>query len=394
MKPLKVLYVLPFNPKRILYGSELRSRRIVQFLKTKGEVDLLTLEIISERTDTEYIERTFRRLHALDALGKPVTRWQRLRHLLPRQLSQIYSEEAHQAVRSILAENDYDVIFVSKLFPVKYFLNLSDRWTGRVIMDFDDFLSDLSRSYWKDAFTSFMSGYILSLYERRALSRFRRVFICSEDARTRINRRFHPKVGIIPNVYETHPERILPPAAGRHELLFVGSLDYLPNLEGLQWFLRAIWPKAKERFKDLKLTVIGKAYRELSEVRRDLGEASDVEVELNVDSVLPYYRRCFASIVPILDGSGTRLKILESCSLGRPVLTTRKGVEGLDLADQRELLVFQDGPSFLAAYQQLLTDGRYEVLTRQAFRAVQEKYSPKHFDAQMESNWRQVMGMN
>ncbi len=393
-KSMKILYVLAFKPIRIFYGSELRNRRFVEFLRTKGELDLLTLERLSENTDMEYIRQNFRQHHAIDALGKPISSWKRFVHQLPWQLGQLYNDDAQKAILKIVEENDYDLIFISKLYPVKYFVDLPEKWQKKVVMDFDDILSDLYRNNYKDFINSQKNSFFLRLYEHRALKRFKRVFICSNNALRKISPKYRQKAGIISNVYEIKSDRFFKPGEDPNELLFVGSLDYFPNLEGLKWFLKTIWPEVKKQFTNLKLTVIGKTWKNLDDVCNQLGNWPDVEIAVNVDSVVPYYQKCFASIVPLMDGSGTRVKILESCSFGRPVLTTQKGMEGLEFKDKKEIFLFKDAATFMEAYQQLLTDGTYAQVAHDAFKIMQEKYSPRNFEAQMKYNWEQITSVN
>ena len=183
---MKILFAQAFIPIYIKYGGELRVRRFVEFLRTKGEMDLLTLERVKDTMDEEYIRQNFNKHHALDALGKPINQWMKWYHQLPYQLAQLYNETTQKEICRLVEENQYDLIFVSKLYPAAYFLNLPKKWHSRIILDFDDILSDLFKNYYKNFFTSQKNSYFLRRYEQLCLQRFKKLFICSSEAFSKV----------------------------------------------------------------------------------------------------------------------------------------------------------------------------------------------------------------
>src|SRR3989338_1771468 len=107
-----ILYVQAFSPIRITYGYELRSRRFVQYLRAKGQVDFMTFEKSSASTDTEYVSQNFRQHHDVDSFYKPGGRLGKIYHRLPWQLSLFYSRDTQEIVQTIVEQNNYDLIFV------------------------------------------------------------------------------------------------------------------------------------------------------------------------------------------------------------------------------------------------------------------------------------------
>jgi glycosyltransferase involved in cell wall biosynthesis len=95
-----------------------------------------------------------------------------------------------------------------------------------------------------------------------------------------------------------------------------------------------------------------------------------------VDDVLPYWRKASALVVPLSIGGGTRIKILEAMALGRPVVSTTKGCEGLEVAHQKHLLITDDPKAFAEAVICLLRNPEaYRDMIRVARKLVEEKYS-------------------
>lgn len=109
------------------------------------------------------------------------------------------------------------------------------------------------------------------------------------------------------------------------QLLFVGRLDWLPNKDGLQWFLNSVWPELLRRRPHCQLTIIGSG----ESTWLNSHVSPKIEVLRNVADLEPYYARAHLSLIPLFMGSGTRVKAIESGRYGRSFISTSLGVEGL-----------------------------------------------------------------
>ncbi len=125
------------------------------------------------------------------------------------------------------------------------------------------------------------------------------------------------------------------PADQSLSVSFIGSLDWIPNLEGMDWFVKKVWPAVRTEFPDLTLHLAGRNTPEHLQklVSQNIivhGEVPDAREFINQHPVM---------IVPLLSGSGMRVKILEGMALGRVVITTRIGLEGIEASHQKEVLI-------------------------------------------------------
>jgi glycosyltransferase involved in cell wall biosynthesis len=143
-------------------------------------------------------------------------------------------------------------------------------------------------------------------------------------------------------------------------LVFTGSMDWLPNQDAVLYFADRIIPLIKRLVPDVTLTVVGRnPYPGLIELsKRD----PSITVTGRVDDVRPYIERAGAYIVPLRIGGGTRLKIYEAMAMEKAIISTSIGAEGLPVRDGEELLLADTPEAFAAAVVRTITD---EAFTRE-----------------------------
>ncbi|MGB0863559.1 MAG: glycosyltransferase family 4 protein [Saprospiraceae bacterium] len=126
-------------------------------------------------------------------------------------------------------------------------------------------------------------------------------------------------------------------------LSFIGSLDWMPNLEGLEWFLTKVMPMVRKRFPKIKLHIAGRNMpKHLLNYK-----GANVVIHGEVESSTAFLNQHSVMIVPLFSGSGMRAKILEAMSLGKISLTTSLGLEGIDGRDGEEVLIGNTAEAFL-----------------------------------------------
>lgn len=157
---------------------------------------------------------------------------------------------------------------------------------------------------------------------------------------------------VVPIGVEGHGVRVAERHPEQKRLLNVSTLLYPPNADGMRWFRDSVWPLIIRDSSDAVLDIVGKrAPRDIV----DWGTWDpDVVVHGYVADLDPLYDACAVYIVPLLSGSGMRVKILESMARGLPVVTTSIGAEGLDVQSGRHLVVADSPEDFANAIRELL----------------------------------------
>lgn len=134
---------------------------------------------------------------------------------------------------------------------------------------------------------------------------------------------------VVPNAVRF--DRPVPPRPGNHTVVFTGTLDYRPNIDGITWFATTAWPCVRAALPEARLWVVGRA--PTPQVRA-LDELPGVEVHPDVDEVDPWIEGADVAVVPLRIGGGTRLKALQAMAAARPVVGTSIGLEGLGVQDR------------------------------------------------------------
>jgi polysaccharide biosynthesis protein PslH len=213
-------------------------------------------------------------------------------------------------------------------------------------------------------------------YEARECRRFARVVaVSAQDAAVIRSEYAAGSVRDVPTGVDLDyfTARRAPPPESR-ELVFVGSMDWMPNDDAIRWFAGEVFPEVRRRTAGVRLVVVGRApspgLRELAS--RDPA----IEITGTVADVRPYLRRAALSVVPLRVGGGTRLKIYEAMATGVPVVSTAIGAEGLPLRSGEHLLIADSAAEQASAICGLLEDpARASALAANALAFVRQHCS-------------------
>jgi glycosyltransferase involved in cell wall biosynthesis len=275
---------------------------------------------------------------------------------------------------------DFDAIHVETMAMAPFALAITTRLPHiRTVLDLPDVASQFNARLLKPSTWLTPAGVQgmldlarLNAFERRLMPQIDAIVTCSQLDAQRLRSKVRPsQVQVLPNCTTTTVNLL--PASDGHELVFVGTMSYPPNEEGVLFFCDHVLPAIRSHVPDVTLTIVGKTPS--AAIRSLEARFGHIKVTGEVDDVRPYLARAAVAVVPLLSGGGTRLKILEAMAAGRAIVSTSIGAEGLELQNGRDLLLADSPSDFAAACVALLHDvGRRRGLESSGRQAVVEKY--------------------
>jgi sugar transferase (PEP-CTERM/EpsH1 system associated) len=205
------------------------------------------------------------------------------------------------------------------------------------------------------------------------------IVVSSIDRRLLESRSVKAKIAVIPNGVDTESFRPLPLSYHQDYISFFGNMDYGPNRDAALYFCRRIFPIIKSRLPEAKFLIVG---RDPSEELRKLSSDPNIIVTGYVASVIPYYERSSVVVVPLRAGGGTRGKILEAMALGRPVVSTSLGAEGLEVTHKENIMIADRPEDFATITVELMRNGSFKSVLIESARKFVESYH----------SWRKIAG--
>lgn len=253
----------------------------------------------------------------------------------------------------LLKENTYDIVQLETLYLAPYIPIIRKYSKAQVAMRAHNVEHEIwervtrnTKNVAKKVYLKYLTKK-LKRYEINQLKNYDLLIAISEKDLNTFRKLGYKNKGIVTPIGLTTEEYLPNHATYRNDisLSFIGSLDWMPNLEGLTWFLDNVWDKLLDKYPNLKLhvagrntpkTLINSRYKNV----KVYGEVNDAKRFINGHTIM---------IVPLLSGSGMRAKILEGMALGRVVMTTQLGLEGINAKHKQEVLVANTAQDFLEA---------------------------------------------
>lgn len=378
---LIVTYGLPYPPHG---GTKLRDLNTIRCLAREHSVFLLSL--LWNPGELRDVARLREYCREVDAVVMRRSLGERLAGLAsglragrPLAASAFYLAAMAEKVRRIVSEHDVDLIVFEQLYVAPYLDALPSPRTGRTVLSLHNVAARQYRSMLRTRVGAVHKALqlpkwlLMAAMERAYAGRADHcIVVSSRDAM--LLGATHPEAprSVIANGVDASVYRPLPEPAGGDALVFVGRMQYAPNIDAVRHFCRRILPIVREAVPDVRLYVVGE---EPSPLVTRLADGDRVVVTGGVPDVRPYYERSRVAIVPLRAGGGTRVKILEAMALGRPVVSTSMGCEGLDVTDGEHLLVADTPARFAERVVELLRRPDLRAcLARNARRLVESRH--------------------
>jgi sugar transferase (PEP-CTERM/EpsH1 system associated) len=347
-------------------GGKLRTWHLMRHLARRHGVTYLSFEDSSQTdADREGMRQVCERLITIPRDDAPKGTWRfragAARYLVdraPYAVAKYRSTEYRHALGELLGRERFDAIVCDFLPPA---VNLPERLPCPSILFTHNVEAEIWRRHAETASNPATRALLTAQwrrmlrFERDAIRRFDLVLAVSDaDGRT-FDRLYPGALGTPVHVVQTGVETdyFVPSAdapAPAH-LVFTGSMDWLPNEDGMIYFCREILPRIRQSEPDATLAIVG---RSPTPAVTKLAELTGVEVTGRVDDVRPHIARASVYVVPLRIGGGTRLKIFEAMSMAKAVVSTTVGAEGLPVTRGHDIVIADEPARFAQSVVHLI----------------------------------------
>lgn len=288
------------------------------------------------------------------------------------------SQPFEKKLKKLLKKKEFDIIQLEGLYVCPYIPLIRKYSDAKIVYR----AHNIEHEIWER--TAAMSSGLKRLYLKILAKRikiFEKSFINSYDLLVPITERDGIMLDKLGNKKPMHvsptgiESTVLIPHSKNLEhpsLFHIGSLDWAPNQEGLIWFIERCWPKIHEQFPDLKFYIAGRNAPDWL-VRRF--HAPNIVFEGEVADAYQFMNSKSIMVVPLFSGSGMRIKIIEGMALGKPIVSTPIGTEGISTQSGKNILIADNEKEFVADVERLITDNElFQNISRSAIEYIQEKF--------------------
>lgn len=376
---MRILFLTPYAPVPPMFGGALRIYHLLKGLALNNEVTLLTFGGEQEKKLlNNYLGGYLKEFHLVSTTW--AWQYKRLAQFyalfMPNSFFSLFSksDEMQNKINELLQANYYDIVQME--FPIMGNFELN---TDAIkILDEHNIEYDNFFGMYKYAGTPVRKLHYFREYKKTKIEEINTckkmdsICVVSHRDKNILDKEIpNIKKFVIPNGVDVNyfkPSRNEPEA---NTMVFTGMMGYVPNNDGIQYFLDEIFPEILKEIPNAKIYIVGnKPSKKL--LRR---ASNNIIVTGYVHDVRPYIWRSSVYVVPLRMGGGTRLKVLEALSMRKPVVTTTIGCEGIDVKDDESVLIEDDPKLFAMKTISLLKNlNAHNRLIQNGYDLVHSKY--------------------
>jgi glycosyltransferase involved in cell wall biosynthesis len=385
---MKILWVNPHFLHPTTKGGQIRTLEMLRQLRRWHEIHYVALENGAEpegvARSSEYCSKAYPIAHRLPARNSAAFALQAAGNLfdrLPLAVSRYRSARMKSEIFRLLSTERFDRLVCDFLFPAPNIPDLSRALLFQHNVEttiWDRHLENAHSAAAKVFFS--IQRNRMARYEGKVCGESAHVVAVSKNDAERFGALFQVRrVSEIPTGVDV--PSFTPPRERENghkaDLVFVGSMDWLPNIDGCNYFVKEILPLIREKRPECTLAIVGRSPGSsiLEMARND----PKIFVSGTVPDIRPYFWGSSVSVVPLRIGGGTRLKIFEAMAAQTPVVSTTVGAEGLPVVHGRNLYL-ADTPEAFANYclAMLNSEASRKQMARNAFEMVSSQFSWEH----------------
>lgn len=376
----KILFITPTLPYPPVSGGVIKSNKVVHFLSEKYN---LSIACLLKNDDIQHKDEFLTTLKLSDFISQELDIPRTAKNLILSNIQGIplnlYRNKSREFKEKVLAVvHQYDVIFCDHYVMFQY---IPDDYKGKIILHEHncEYLiwkryANIERSVLKKV-ALLNQAYRIKKYEQE-ICRKATIILAAPNDTDELVKIGADKTKFLETYHLGDDNLLNEPALDFNKtekaLLYIGTLSWEANIDGLVWFCNEIWQSVKQQHPDIKLYIVGKK----PDVRLKEIADKDNQIILTgfVEKVEPYFQKSRIFITPLRFGSGIKVKVVNALYRGIPCVTTSIGTEGLKVKDGEDIFIKDNAAEYADAINTLLTDKNCWQRLSENSRATATKY--------------------
>ena len=397
---MKILFLMSQIPYPLDTGAKIRTFNLISNLSRENSITLFTFGDAGQESQKITALREF--CKKIELVHKTennifISALFNLFSGCPYAVDKYYSKEMSDKIAGLLEKESFDLIHCDSLQVSRNVLKLKN--IPKILTEHNIESQILQRAAERES-DILKKAYLylqylkLKKYEIFACKQFDRVITVSEEDKKFLSKFIsEDKISVVPNGVDTgyfSPQSIVRSPQNEETLVFTGSMDWLPNRDAVTYFCKDILPLIWNVKKNLRFYIVGRnAPKSIVELGKN---DARIVVTGSVDDVRPYMERTIVFVVPLRIGGGTRLKILEAFAMGKAVVSTSIGCEGLDVIDGENIAIVDKPIDFAYRVMELLNnEGLRNRLALNGRSLVEKKYRWDTVSGLLDKAWHDLV---
>jgi glycosyltransferase involved in cell wall biosynthesis/ubiquinone/menaquinone biosynthesis C-methylase UbiE len=392
--PMKILKISPKKPYPLTDGGKIVAYNTIKYLAMQGH-EITLVSIVDKEEGIPELEKFCEWIPIQkDTATTTAGLLGNLFSKKPYTISKYHSEKIKQKIRGILKENNFDIVHIDGLHTAYYGTCIKQEFGLPVVLRELNVEARIMERFYKNQKNPLIKAYAylqhkkLSRYEATICEVFDKCFMITKEDERRI-KEMNPRVktNVIPSGVDTSYFYPMEAEEEPLSIVSVASMDWLPNNESIIWFCNSVFPLIKKEIPGAKLYVVGK--NPSNKIKKLASK--DIIVTGFVEDEREYMAKSQVFIVPLKTGSGMRIKILNALAMGKAVISTPIGCEGIEVQHRKNVYIADTEKEFAQGAIELLKNKDIrEGLGEEGLRFVKEKYQWERIAEEITENYRKI----
>jgi len=396
---MRILQICNKPPFPAVDGGAIAMNNVTQGLMNKGcIVNVLTITTPKHNISTlpkAYVEKTNFQSVFIDTTIKAKDAFFNLFSNKSYNIERFISNDFSKKLSEILKEQEnFDFIIIESLFVTPYIKTIKKYSKAKIILRAHNVehkiwerissnTKNILKKKYIDLLAKRMKNYEISIFNKLdAICAMTNIDVDSFKALG-----FKKQIASIPTGYILDEIKHTEEPIDEFSVFHIASMDWLPNTEGVDWFIKNVWNKVNKAIPKSHLYLAG---REMPQSYYELNKKSITTVG-PVESAKEFFLSKHIMVVPILSGSGMRIKIIEGMALGKVIISTTIGAEGINCTNKKNILIADTPKAFSSAIIKCLNDKSFcEEISKNAKQLIVEEYSNESISIRMMDFFKQL----